>query len=142
MRVSQLVEGETGVTISPESVTEIIDPTKPTRTRHHPRWCDHQQCITGEGAARHSSTTTRLITGEQIFALTLLQHDPHGDPELLIEITDTADPDGLHVLTLPEIKALAETLLIEYLKAALIVPAARNPGGTAAEATTRASPMP
>jgi hypothetical protein len=78
MRVSQLGEGETGVTISPESVTEIIDPTKPTRTRHHPRWCDHQQCITGEGAARHSSTTTRLITGEQIFALTLIQHDPHG----------------------------------------------------------------
>ena len=116
MRASQLVHGDTDLTTSPELVTEIPDPTKPTPTRHHPRWCDRHQCITGEGAARHSSTTTRLITGEQTFALTLIQHDPHGDPELLIEVTDTSDPDGLHVLTLPEIKSLAETLLIEYLK--------------------------
>ncbi|MGH4000150.1 MAG: hypothetical protein ACRDTJ_22130 [Pseudonocardiaceae bacterium] len=46
------------------------------------------------------------------------------------------------MLSLPEIKALAETLLIEYLKAAsLVVPAARNPGTTTAEAT-EASPVP
>jgi hypothetical protein len=135
MRVSQLVQGDTDLTTSPELVTEIPAPTKPTRARHHPRWCERQQCITGEGTARHSSTTTRLITGEQTFALTLIQHDPHGDPELLIEVIDTADPDGLHVLTLAEIKALAETLLIEYLKAAPIVPAAGNPGGITVEAT-------
>jgi hypothetical protein len=54
-----------------------------------------------------------------------VQHEPH-DPELLIEVADTADPDGLHVLTLPEVKALAETLLIEYLKAASLIPAARD----------------
>ncbi|MGH3778356.1 MAG: hypothetical protein ACRDRR_21880 [Pseudonocardiaceae bacterium] len=101
------------------------------RARHHPRWCDRQQCITSAGAARHSSTATRLITGEQTFALTLIQHDPY-DPELFIEVTGTADPDGLHVLALPEIKALAETLLIAYLQAASLV---RNPGGTTA--TTR-----
>lgn len=105
-----------------------------TRTRHHPRWCDRQQCVTSEGAARHSSTATRLITGEQTFTLTLIQHDPH-DPELLIEVTDTADPDGLHVLAVPEIKALAETLLIEYLKAASLGSAARNPGTTTVKAT-------
>ncbi|MGH3847147.1 MAG: hypothetical protein ACRDS0_37865, partial [Pseudonocardiaceae bacterium] len=80
-------------------------------------------------------------TGEQTFALTLIQHDPHCDPELLIEVTDTADPDGLHVLTLPEIKALAETLLIEYLKAAALLPAARNPSTTIVE-TTGACHMP
>ncbi|MGH3857079.1 MAG: hypothetical protein ACRDR6_27070 [Pseudonocardiaceae bacterium] len=111
-----------------------------TRTRHHPRWCDRQHCITSEDATRHSSTATRLITGEQTFTLSLIQHDPH-DPELLIEVTDTADPDGLHVLALPEIKALAETLLIEYLKAAFLVPAARNPGTTTME-VTGAYPMP
>lgn len=85
----------------------------------HPRWCDLQQCVTGEhGARRHTSRVTRLPTGEQTFELTLIQHDPDSTPDLLIEVTDTADPDGLHVLTLAEIKALAETLLIEYLKAA------------------------
>ncbi len=110
--------------ISPELATETInDPKQPTRVRHHPRWCDLQRCITGDGGARHASTTTHLPTGEQTFALTLVQHDPDGAPELLIEVTDTADPDGLHLLTLSEIKALAETLLIEYLKAASVVAA-------------------
>ncbi len=122
------------VTSSEPGIEHIGDPKQPTRTRqHHPRWCDRRQCITGVDGARHSSTATRLITGEQTFVLTLIQHDPH-DPELLIEVTDTADPDGLHVLSLPEIKALAETLLIDYLKAASLVPAARNPGTTAVEA--------
>ena len=89
----------------------------PINTRH-PRWCDLQQCITGDDGARHTSTATRLHTGEQTFELTLVQHDPDGAPDLLMEVTDTAAPDGLQVLTLPGIKALAETLLIEYLKAA------------------------
>lgn len=84
----------------------------------HPRWCDPRQCITGEHGARHTSRASRLRTGEQTFELTLIQHDPDGAPDLLMEVTDTADPDGLHVLTLPETKTLAETLLIEYLKAA------------------------
>lgn len=111
-------------TFSPELATEIInDPKQPTRVRHHPRWCDLQRCITGDGGARHASTTTHLPTGEQTFALTLVQHDPDGAPELLIEVTDTPDPDGLHLLTLSEIKSLAETLLIEYLKAASVVAA-------------------
>lgn len=109
---------------SPEPATELInDPRQPTRARHHPRWCDLQHCITGDDGARHASTTTHLATGEQTFALTLVQHDPDGAPELLIEVTDTADPDGLHLLTLPEIKALAETLLIEYLTAASLLAA-------------------
>ena len=115
-------------------------PTVESRTWAHPRWCDRQQCITSQGGARHSSSATRLITGEQTFALTLIQHDPHGDPELLIEVTDTADPDGLHVLALPEIKALAETLLIEYLKAASLVPAVRKSATTVE--TTRVCPVP
>jgi hypothetical protein len=59
-----------------------------------------------------------LITGQQTYALTLIRHAPEGEPELLIEVTDTADPDGLQLLTLPEIKTLAETLLIHYLTAA------------------------
>ncbi len=84
----------------------------------HPRWCDLQQCVTGEQGARHTSRVTRLPTGEQTFELTLVQHDPDSAPDLLMEVIDTADPDGLHVLAVPEIKALAETLLIEYLKAA------------------------
>jgi hypothetical protein len=82
----------------------------------HPRWCDPRQCVTGEHGARHTSRATRLATGEQTFELTLIQHDPDGAPDLLIEVIDTADPDGLHVLAVHEIKALAETLLIEYLK--------------------------
>ncbi len=84
----------------------------------HPRWVRPQQCITSEGAAQHTSTATRLTTGEQTFHLTLVQHDSHGVPELLMKVTDTAAPAGLQVLTVPEIKALAETLLIGYLKAA------------------------
>lgn len=133
MRTSRPVEDDTDVAgTSPDPATETIEgPTRPTSSGHHPRWCNRQQCITSQGAARHTSTATRLITGEQTFALTLIQHDPH-DPELLIEVTDTAAPDGLHVLTLPEIKALAETLLIEYLKAGSLVPAARHPGGSTA----------
>ena len=83
----------------------------------HPRWCDLQQCVTGEHGARHTSRVTRLPTGEQTFELTLVQHDPDSTPDLLMEVTDTADPDGLHVLAVHEIQALAETLLIEYLKA-------------------------
>lgn len=134
MRAPQLVEDDTHVT-SPEPATEIFgDRERFTRTRHHPRWCDRRQCVTGESGARHSSTTTRLSTSEQTFALTLIQHDPDGDPELLIEVTDTAERDGPHLLTLPETKALAETLLIEYLKAASLVPAPRHPGGTTVEA--------
>jgi hypothetical protein len=74
--------------------------------------------VTSDEGARHASRPTRLITGEQTFALTLIQHDPEGEPELLIESPITADPDGLHLLTLPEIKTLAETLLIHYLTAA------------------------
>ncbi|MDQ2790062.1 MAG: hypothetical protein M3Y73_10230 [Actinomycetota bacterium] len=134
MRVSQPVPDDTYFVASPEPI-EIIATKPPTGTRHHPRWCDRQHCITGDDGTRHTSTPTRLTTGEQIFALTLIQHDPHCAPELLIEVTDTADPDGLHVLTLPEIKALAETLLIEYLKAAALVPAARNPSTTTLEVT-------
>ncbi len=130
MRAAQPVHGDTRLVPSPEPATEIIDvPRKATRPRRHPGWCDRRHCVLGESGARHSSTTTRLATGEQIFALTLVQHESH-DPELLIEVTDTADPDGLHVLTLPEVKALAETLLIEYLKAASLIPAARNPAGS------------
>jgi hypothetical protein len=97
----------------------------------HPRWCDLQQCVTGEHRARHTSRATRLRTGEQTFELTLIQHDPDDALDLLMEVTDTADPDGLHVLTLPEIKALAEILLIEYLKAA--------PFTTTSSATGRSS---
>ncbi|MGH3857628.1 MAG: hypothetical protein ACRDR6_29895 [Pseudonocardiaceae bacterium] len=103
--------------------------------------------MTPDGAHRRDHQPRRAVgvfcssTGEQTFALTLIQHDPHCDPELLIEVTDTADPDGLHVLTLPEIKALAETLLIEYLKAAALLPAARNPSTTIVE-TTGACHMP
>lgn len=101
MHASQLVEDDSYVVTSPEPATEIIDDREQsTRTRHHPRWCDRQQCITGQSGARHTSTPTRLTTSEQTFALTLIQHDPDGDPELLIEVTDTAEPDGLHVLTL------------------------------------------
>lgn len=131
MRTPRPVTDDTDVVVtSPDPATETIEgPAQPTRSWHHPRWCDRAQCITGQGAARHSSTATRLITGEQTFALTLIQHGSH-DPELLIEVTDTAAPDGLHVLTLPEIKALAETLLIEYLTAVSLVPAARHPGGS------------
>lgn len=130
MRTPRPVEDDTDVVVtSPDLATEIIEgPAQLTRS-WHPRWCDRQQCITGQGAARHSSTATRLITGEQTFELTLIQHGPH-DPELLIKVTDTAAPDGLQVLTLPEIKALAETLLIEYLTAVSLVPAARHPGGS------------
>lgn len=133
MRTPRPVEDDTDVVgTCPDLATETIEgPTQSTRSGQHPRWCDRQQCITGQGAARHTSTTTRLTTGEQTFALTLIQHDPH-DPELLIGVTDTADPDGLHVLTLPEIKALAETLLVAYLKAVSLVPAARHPGGSTA----------
>jgi hypothetical protein len=127
MLAAQPVYGDTRLGTSPEPATEIIDvPRQATRPGHHPGWCDRRHCVLGESGARHSSTTTRLATGEQIFALTLVQHESH-DPELLIEVTDTAAPDGLHVLTLPEVKALAETLLIEYLKAASLIPAARNP---------------
>ncbi|MGH3857344.1 MAG: hypothetical protein ACRDR6_28450 [Pseudonocardiaceae bacterium] len=140
MPVSQPVQDDTCLVASPEPV-EITDTTPTAGTRHHPRWCDRQHCITGDDGTRHSSTPTRLTTGEQIFALTLIQHDPHCDPELLIEVTDTADPDGLHVLAVPEIKALAETLLIEYLKAAALIPAARNPGTTTVE-VTGARPVP
>ncbi len=95
----------------------------PTNTRRHPAWCDRQQCITGDGQARHTSAATRLPTLEQVFELTLVQHSPDGAPELIVEVTDTelATPDGVHVLTVPEIKALAETLLIEYLKAAQLI---------------------
>lgn len=95
----------------------------PTNTRRHPAWCDRQQCITGDGQARHTSAATRLPTLEQVFELTLVQHSPDGAPELIVEVTDTelATPDGVHVLTLLEIKALAEILLIEYLKAAQLI---------------------
>ena len=91
----------------------------PTSDRRHPTWCDRPRCITGDDQARHTSAATRLPTLEQIFELTLVQHTPDGAPELLVEITDTelAIPDDVYVLTLPETKALAETLLIEYLKA-------------------------
>ena len=58
----------------------------PISTRH-PRWCDLQQCITGDDGARHTSTATRLHTGEQTFELTLVQHDPDGAPDLLMEVT-------------------------------------------------------
>ncbi|MGH3829672.1 MAG: hypothetical protein ACRDRS_04355 [Pseudonocardiaceae bacterium] len=136
MRAPQPVADDTDVATSPEPATEIIaDRERPTRVRRHPSWCDRRRCVTGESAARHASTPTRLNTGEQTFALTLIQHDPEGDPELLIEVTDTTERDGPHVLTLPEIKALAETLLIEYLKAASLVPAPRNPGTTTAGAS-------
>jgi hypothetical protein len=93
----------------------------------HPRWCDLQQCVTGEHGARHTSRATRLPTGEQTFELTFIQHDPDGSPALLIEVTDTAAPDGLQVLTRPEIKALAEALLIEYLKVAHSPPRSARP---------------
>lgn len=135
MRAAQPVQDDTHLVTSPEPATEIIDvPQRATRPRHHPGWCDRRHCVLGESGVRHSSTTTRLTTGEQTFALTLVQHEPH-DPELLIEVTDTADPDGLHVLTLPEAKALAETLLIEYLQAASFIPTARNPAGSTVEKT-------
>ncbi|MGH3533105.1 MAG: hypothetical protein ACRDQG_00095 [Pseudonocardiaceae bacterium] len=134
MLVSQPVQDDTYLVASSEPV-EIIATKPAAGTRRHPRWCDRRHCITGDDGTRHSSTPTRLTTGEQIFALTLIQHDPHCDPELLIEVTDTADPDGLHVLALAEIKALAETLLIEYLKAASLLPAPRNPATTAVERT-------
>ena len=26
------------------------------QVRHHPRWCDRQQCITSEDGTRHTST--------------------------------------------------------------------------------------
>lgn len=135
MRVLQPMADGTYVVASPEPATDVIDhPTQTGHTRQHPRWCDRSRCIPTEGAARHSSTTTRLTTGEQTFQLTLVQHDPHG-PELLIEVSDTAAPDGLQVLTLHETKALAETLLIEYLKAACLVPAARTPSDSTVEPT-------
>jgi hypothetical protein len=91
----------------------------PTSDRMHPTWCDRPRCITGDGQARHTSAATRLPTLEQIVELTLVQHTPDGAPELLVEITNTelATPYDVHVFTLPETKALAETLLIEYLKA-------------------------
>ena len=94
--------------------------------RRHPAWCDRPRCITGDGQARHTSTATRLPTLQQVFGLTLVQHSPDGAPELIVEVTDTelATPDGVHVITLPETKALAETLLIEYLKAAQLTAAA------------------
>jgi hypothetical protein len=108
----------------PGLLTEFIPtPTQPARIRHHPCWCDRQQCLTSETGIRHTSTPTYLTTGEQIFVMTLIQHDPDGEPELLIKVTETGDPDGLHLLTLPEIKAFAETLLIEYLKAAPLLTA-------------------
>ncbi|MGH4000149.1 MAG: hypothetical protein ACRDTJ_22125 [Pseudonocardiaceae bacterium] len=50
--------------LRPRDAVELY-PGESTRTGQHPRWCDRQQCITGEGGARHSSTPTRLITGEQ-----------------------------------------------------------------------------
>jgi hypothetical protein len=101
----------------PDQPTALITVAKqPARIRHHPCWCDRQQCLTSETGIRHTSTPTYLTTGEQIFVMTLIQHDPDDEPELLIKVTETGDPDGLHLLTLPEIKAFAETLLIEYLK--------------------------
>jgi hypothetical protein len=120
MRAPQPTEHDTYLaTAIPHPATEIRDTsTRPTHTRSHPQWCDRQHCATGDEGARHASTPTHLITGEQTFALTLIQHDPDGEPELLIEITDTAEPDGLQLLTLPEIKTLAETLLVHYLTAA------------------------
>ncbi|MCA1706652.1 MAG: hypothetical protein LC808_26665 [Actinobacteria bacterium] len=104
-------------------------PKHPIHDRRHPAWCDRPRCITGDGQARHASTTTRLPTREQLFELTLVQNSPDGAPELIVEIAETelATPDGVHVVNLPEIKALAETLLIEYLKAAQLTTAA---GGT------------
>jgi hypothetical protein len=60
-----------------------------------------------------------------------VQHSPGGATELILEVTDTepATPDGVHVLALPEIKALAETLLIEYLKAAQLTATAASKTG-------------
>ena len=102
----------------------------PISDRRHPAWCHRPRCITGDGQARHTSTATRLPTLEQVFELTLVQHSPDGAPELIVEVIDTelGTPDGVHVLTLPEIKALAETLLIEYLKAAQLTAAASRTG--------------
>jgi hypothetical protein len=135
MRAAQPVQGDTHLVTSPEPATEIIaGPRQVTRPGHHPGWCDRRRCVIGESGARRSSTATRLTTGEQTFALTLVQHESH-DTQLLIEVTDTADPDGLHVLTLPEVKALAETLLIECLTAASLIPAARNPADSTVAAT-------
>lgn len=136
MRARQPVDDDHSFATSPKLATEITEHRKrPIRAQHHPRWCDLQQCITGDDGVRHTSTTTRLPTGEQTFELTLIRHDPDGAPELLIEVTDTADPDGLHLLTLPEIKALAETLLIEYLNAAPLVAAANPTRGTTVQAS-------
>jgi hypothetical protein len=106
-------------------------PKRPTNTRRHPTWCDRPRCITGDGQARHTSAVTRLPTLEQVFELTPVQHSPGGAPELIVEVTDTepATPDGVHVLTLPEIKALAETLLIEYLKATQLTATAASKTG-------------
>lgn len=94
----------------------------PIHDRRHPAWCDRPR---GASPATARGGTPQLsrhtpATLEQVFELTLVQHSPDCAPELILEVTDTdlAIPDGVHVLTLPEIKALAETLLIEYLKAA------------------------
>ncbi len=96
---------------------------RPTSDRRHPAWCYRPRCITRDGEARHASAATRLHTLEQTFELTLVQRSPDGAPELIVEVTDTelSHPDGVHVLTLLEIKALAEILLIEYLKAAQLI---------------------
>jgi len=80
--------------------TALITAAKqPARIRHHPCWCDRQHCITSDTGIRHTSTPTYLTTGEQIFAMTIIQHDPDGEPELLTKVTETGDPDGLHQLT-------------------------------------------
>lgn len=124
MRAPQPTEHDTLIPLAPSQPgTETPDAsTLRTGSRLHPRWCDRRRCQPGQDGARHASTPTRLVTGEQIFALSLIQH-PEGEPELLIEVTDTGDPDGLQVLTLPETKKLAETLLIEYLHALAGFPA-------------------
>lgn len=75
MRTPQPVTADTDVLTSPDRATEVTNhSTRPGRTGDHPRWCDRARCITGQGAARHTSRATRVITGEQTFALTLIQH--------------------------------------------------------------------
>lgn len=136
MRTPQPTEHDTDLRAASQAATEIPDAsTLSPRTGSHPRWCDRRRCLIGENGARHASTPTRLVTGEQIFALSLIQH-PEGEPELLVEVTDTGDPDGLHVLTLPETKKLAETLLIEYLHAIAGLPATGPTHHTAPSSTS------